>query len=195
MVTNGGSDPPDASVGEVTRLLRALGQGDRSAEDELYAIVYAELRTLARRYVGPDDTLQPTALVHEAFVRLARGDDVQASRLHFFGVAAKTMRRIAVDEHRRRNALKRGGKQEQATQTAGRDAPAPSEPELDHLALDDALQQLEALSPEQVRVAELRIYAGLGVSECAESLGISTATVERRWRSAQAFLRSRLGAS
>lgn len=185
-------DPPSAAAGEVTRLLHALGQGDRSVEDELYGVVYAELRALARRYVKADDTLQPTALVHEAFVRLARADAVQESRAHFFGVASKAMRRIAVDDYRRRTSLKRERDPEAPPPDDGH-ASAPEETELDQLALDDALSQLEALSPDQARVAELRIYAGLPVAECADSLSISTATVERRWRAAQAFLKSRLG--
>jgi RNA polymerase sigma factor (TIGR02999 family) len=153
-------------------------------------VVYGELRRLARHYVRrerPDHTLQATALVHEAYMRLVdqRGVTWQ-NRAHFFGVAAQLMRRILVDYARRHRAAKRGGS---FVQVSLNDALAlPEEQGEDVLALDDALERLAAIDPRQARVVELRLFSGLTVEEAAEVLDVSAATVKREWTMAKAWL-------
>ncbi len=153
-------------------------------------LVYAELRSLARRYLRrerSDHTLQATALVHEAYLRLVdqRGVTWQ-NRAHFFGVAAQAMRRILVDHARRHHAAKRGGP---AFKISLDDVVvAAQERSDDVLALDDALTRLTALDPRQGQIVELRVFSGLTVEETAEALGISPATVKREWMSAKAWL-------
>jgi RNA polymerase sigma-70 factor, ECF subfamily len=182
--------------GDVTALLRAWDQGQGAARDELIGLVYRELRQIASRSLASerrDHTLQPTALVHEAYERLA---DLRTApfrdRAHFFGVAAGLMRRILVDHARRRRALRRGGQAEkvvldenQVGGVAGADA-------VDVIALDVALNELAELDASQARVVELRFFAGLGPGEIAEATGVSRATVHRQWTMARAWLHRNL---
>lgn len=178
---------PEAA--DVTALLTAWKSGDEAALDRLIPLVYAELRRIARRYLAherPDHTLQPTALVHEAFLRLT--DQRKASwrnRAQFFGIAAQVMRRILVDHARRAHALKRGGGMpalplEQAPGTTASQIPV--------LALDAALARLAAMDPRQARIVELRFFTGLTFEEAAHVLGSSATTVRREWASAKAWL-------
>ncbi len=178
----------------VTGLLQAWGSGDAAALDQLVPIVYEELHRQAQRYLqheSPGHTLQTTALVHEAYLRLV--DQRQArwqNRAQFFGVAAQLMRRILVDHARRHHAAKRGGSAIQVPFEEG--AVAAAESEVDLVALDDALTRLATLDPQQARVVELRYFTGLGIEEAAEALGISPATVKREWAMARAWLRREL---
>ncbi|HEY2796419.1 MAG TPA: sigma-70 family RNA polymerase sigma factor [Thermoanaerobaculia bacterium] len=173
---------------QVTALLRDWSGGDRAALERLMPLVYQELRRLAASYLRverPDHTLQPTALVHEAYLRMVdqRGVNWQ-NRAHFFGIAAQMMRRILVDHARRRQAAKRDAAALRL-QTTGEEA-AGRDPEL--LALDQALCGLESLDARQARIVELRFFGGLTVEETAEVAGISPATVKREWRTARAWL-------
>lgn len=181
----------------VSELLRAWGAGDRAALDALVPIVYAELRRQARRALrreGVGHTLQPTALVHEAFLRLV--DQRRArweSRTQFFAVAAQVMRRVLVDHARTRNAAKRGGGVRPVTLTdVGADAGSAVTDDVDVVALDDALGRLTALDPAKVRLVELRYFAGLSIAETAAALGVSASTVDREWAVARRWLRREL---
>ena len=176
---------------EVTALLRDWSGGDRDALERLMPLVYQELRRLAASYLRverPDHTLQPTALVHEAYLRLVdqRGVSWQ-NRAHFFGIAAQMMRRILVDHARRQQAAKRDATalRVQAMSAEGEEASV-RDPEL--LALDQALCGLESLDARQARIVELRFFGGLTVEETAEVAGVSSATVKREWRTARAWL-------
>jgi RNA polymerase sigma-70 factor (ECF subfamily) len=189
-------NPPDEGH-QVTELLRAWGAGDGQASEALARTVYAELRRQARRALGREDeghTLQPTALVHEAWLRLVGQHEVRwASRTQFFAVAAQMMRRVLVDHARTRHAQKRGGAAEQITLGAI-DAVTPEAAldAVDLLALDDALARLAALDPRKARLVELRYFAGLSIPEAAEALEISQATVGRDWAVARMWLRREL---
>jgi len=161
-------------------------------------LVYGEMRRLAARYLRierPDHTLQPTALVHEAYLRLVDQKNVAwQNRAHFFGIAAQLMRRILVDHARRRAAAKRNA----ATYRIGLEGPdsgAGQDREPEILALHDALLELERLDVRQARIVELRFFGGLSVEETAEAAGVSTATVKREWRTAKAWLRHELDAA
>lgn len=180
--------PPDTTH-EVTRLLLALQDGQDGAADQLVPLVYAELHDLAVHYMRSErgeHTLQPTALVHEAYLRLVDQRNVSwQNRSHFFGIAAQAMRRILVDHARRRRAAKREGGERITLEELAVESPARS---VDLIALDDALVRLAALDPRQARVVELRFFAGLDIEQTAESLGISPATVKRDWTFARAFL-------
>lgn len=158
---------------EVTQLLAAWSNGDQAALDELMPLVYAELRRLARRYMNresPGHTLQTTALVNEAYLRLVDAREVRwQNRAHFFAVAAQMMRRILVDFARSRQNLKRGG-------------------DVQQVSLDEALSTLAALDPRQAQVVELRFFGGLSNEETAEVLKVSVGTVRRDWSLAQAWL-------
>ena len=174
----------------VTDLLIDWTDGNKAALDRLMPIVYDELRQLAKRYLArerPEHTLQPTALVHEAYVKLIDQQSVRwQNRAHFFGIAAQLMRRILVDHARRRDAAKRGdGVRNLALEDFALETPAPA---LDILALDQLLVTLTSLDPQQGRIVELRFFGGLTVEESAEVLGISSTTVKRDWRSAKAWL-------
>ena len=181
--------PPAATTHDVTRLLFDLQQGKDGAADQLVPLVYSELHDLAVHYMRgerDDHTLQPTALVHEAYMRLV--DQRNASwqnRSHFFGIAAQAMRRILVDHARRKRAAKREGGNRVTLDESVAEAPQRS---VDLMALDDALNKLAALDPRQARVVELRFFGGLDIEQTAESLGISPATVKRDWTFARAFL-------
>jgi len=172
-----------ADPGDVTRLLRAYDPGRPDSAGELFAAVYGELRRLARallRRERPDHTLQPTELVHDAFLRLVDPSAVRAvDRAHFFGVAARAMRQILVDHARRRRADKRGGAWLRVTLDEGIGAPAVDLDEL--LALDEALEALAARDARTARVVELRVFAGLTVEEIAAALNVSKRTVDGDW--------------
>lgn len=175
---------------DVTQLLLDWSKGNKAALDSLLPLIYDELRRVAAGYLKREragHTLQPTALVNEAYLQLAGERRVGwESRAHFFGAAARLMRRILVDHARSRNALKRGGGEFRATLTEALAASKPSE--LDLLALDSALNKLAALNPQQCRVVELRYIVGFSIEETAEILSLSVATVKRYWVTAQAFL-------
>ena len=179
---------------KVTQLLIEWSSGRKQALEDLLPLVYGELRRLARqrlRNERPDHTLQPTALVHEAFVRLVDQRRVQwQNRAHFYGIAAKIMRRILVDRARAHRADKRGAGWHRVT-LVGDETPNTSR-EVDMLALDDCLLRLAALDPQQAAIVELRYFGGLTVDETAEVIGISTATVKREWAIAKAWLRAQL---
>jgi len=175
---------------DITQLLMAWNQGDQTALDQLIPLVYAELRRLAERYMAresPGHTLQTTALVNEAYLRLIDQRQVRwQNRAHFFGVSAQLMRRILVDLARARHYLKRGG---EARQVELDEALVISpERDADLVALDDALQALAAFDPRKAQVVELRFFGGLSVAETAEVLQISTDTVTRDWQAAKAWL-------
>lgn len=178
----------------VTRLLLDWGQGDQSALDRLMPLVYSELRHVAQnqlRLENPGHTLQPTALVHETYLRLIDQQRVEwRNRAQFFAMSAQMIRRILVDHARRRQAAKRGGmatrlQLDESIAAAGSDV-------VDAIALEAALEGLAALDPQQARVIELRFYAGLSIDETASALGISPATVSRDWVTAKAWLYRRL---
>ena len=187
----------EASAPGVTELLLAWGAGDRGALDALVPLVYGELRRQAGRALAGEDaghTLQPTALVHDAYLRL---DDQRRmrwqNRAQFFGVAAELMRRVLVDYARAREAAKRGGGATQVTLgDADGVAMASPEPAAEVLALDAALQRLARLDPELARLVELRYFGGLTIEETAEALGVSPATVKREWTAARAWLHTEL---
>jgi len=192
--------PPDGAH-EVTELLRAWGAGDAEACEALARLVYAELRRQARRALRREEeghTLQPTALVHEAWLRLDGQLHVRwQSRSQFFAVAARMMRRVLVDHARTRQALKRGGSAAQVTLGTVESELAPPDAVLDAvdlLALDDALHRLGEIDPQKARLVELRYFAGLSIPEAAESLGVSSATIGREWAVARIWLRRELGA-
>jgi RNA polymerase sigma factor (TIGR02999 family) len=180
------ADPPN-----VTRLLLQWGHGDRQALDALTPLVYDELRRLAARYLRREregHTLQSTALVHEAYLRLIDQRDVHwQNRNQFFALASELIRRILVDHARARMAAKRGGAQVQLELDEA--IAAPEEKDLDLVALDDALQALASADPQQSRIVELRYFAGLTIEQTAEILNISPATVKRDWTVAKAWLK------
>ena len=175
---------------DVTRLLMNWNHGDRSALEELMPLVYGELRRLASAYLRrerPGHTLQSTALVHEAFIRLVGQRDVEwRNRAHFFGIAAQMIRRILVDYARSQHAGKRGSG---AVKLSLDEALAvPMATGVDLLGLDEALDRLAALDSRQARVVELRFFAGLSIEETAEVMGISPASVKREWSTARLWL-------
>jgi RNA polymerase sigma factor (TIGR02999 family) len=178
-----------------TLLLQRYGEGDRAAADELLPMLYEELRRIAGAHLAherKDHTLQPTALVHEAWLRLVDqpARDLQ-SRQHFLSLAARVMRRVLVDHAREHGAQKRGG---DATRVTLDGAVALYESRaLDLIALNDALEALTSLDPELARLVELRFFAGCSVEEVAQVLGVSESTVAREWRLARAWLQDQLG--
>ena len=182
---------PDQSI---TRLLVKWGSGDEAALDELIPLVYDELRRLAasylRRKAGPH-TIQATALVHEAYVRLADQSSISMeNRAQFYGLAAKVMRDILVDHARRRLATKRGGDQLRLSLTEAERFG--HKPEVELVALDDALKLLAATNPQHSQVIELRFFGGLTIQETAQVMSVSHATTERYWSFARAWLRREL---
>lgn len=187
-------DKPRDAAG-ITELLIAWGDGRPEALDDLVPLVYADLRRLAAGYMikeTPGHSLQPTALVHEAYVRLVDQRRVQwRNRAHFFGVAANMMRRILVDHARKRRAEKRGGDVERVT-LVGEEVAAAEQNGIDILALHESLERLAAFDPQQERIVELRYFGGLTIEEAAEVIGISAATVVREWTIAKAWLRADL---
>jgi RNA polymerase sigma factor (TIGR02999 family) len=182
-------------VSSVTDLLTRWNSGDQEAFAELVPLVYDELRQLARHHLSherPGGTLQATALVHEAYLRLVDQNRTGWNgRAHFFGAAAQVMRRVLVDRARERNAQKRGdGVLLEPLHEANE---AASEPSWDVLALEDALNDLAKIDPDRVRIVELRYFGGLTVRETAEVMGVSEPTVKRDWALARAWLFRRLG--
>ncbi len=174
----------------ITQLLERARLGDADALTSLLPLVYEELRRVARNQMRRErqgQTIQATALVHEAWLRLSasRGLAPQ-NRSHFLAIAANVMRQILVERARARHAAKRGGHRDRVTLDEGL-LPGPT-PDVDLVALDIALEKLAALDAEQARLVELRFFGGLGIEETAEALGMSPATVKRRWSSARAFL-------
>jgi RNA polymerase sigma-70 factor (ECF subfamily) len=182
------------SPGRITHLLHRAATGDQDAETAVVQALYAELHRLARRQMRRERrqiTLQPTALVNEAFVRLMRGaDGAWADRGHFFAAAANAMRRILVDYARSRRAAKRGNGAELAELQDGVAQVAHSPETL--LAIDAVLHRLAEIAPRQARIVEMRFFAGLTEEEVASALGISSRTVKREWTKAKAFLYERL---
>ncbi|SPF40420.1 RNA polymerase, sigma-24 subunit, ECF subfamily [Candidatus Sulfopaludibacter sp. SbA4] len=177
------------SAGLVTQLLHASSQGNRAAEDELIPLVYAELRRLAASYMRlerPDHTLQPTALVHEAYLRLVGQESSWQNRTHFLGVAAQQMRRILVDHARKHKAAKRAGKE---SRVSFEDVLAVALEQPGHVVeIDAALDQLAKEFPRQARVVELRFFGGYTEDDIAKVLAVSPETVKRDWRFAKTWL-------
>jgi RNA polymerase sigma factor (TIGR02999 family) len=175
---------------DVTALLMAWRQGDEQALGHLTTLVYDELHRLADRYMRGEragHTLQTTALVNEAYIRLVDSSRVQwQNRVHFFAIAAQLMRRVLVDFARRRRYQKRGGDWRKITLAEGFDVAARVDDDL--VAVDEALQALANLDPRKAQVVELRFFAGLSLEETAEALQVSTDTVGRDWRAAKAWL-------
>jgi len=176
---------------EITQLLVSWSQGDQAAAEKLMPLVYQELRRLAKSYLRRErlnHTLQPTELVHEAYLRLVDQQRVSwQNRAQFFGMAATLMRHILVDHARERRAAKRQGK-DYALSLSQADRFS-RQPDVNLLALDDALKDLAAIKPQHSRIVELRFFGGLTIEETAAVLGISHATVEREWSFARAWLR------
>lgn len=180
---------PTMSPQEVTRLLDDWGKGDRSALDKLFPLVQTELRRIAGRQMSqerPGHTLQATALVNEAYLRLAGQEGFEwHSRAHFYAVCAQVMRHILIDHARARAREKRGG---DAIQVSLSEAESISEKAEDFIALDDALNLLEEVDPQKSKIVELRYFGGLSVEQTAEVLDISERTARREWQRAKAWL-------
>ena len=179
---------------QVTKLLKDWSVGDQSAADKLMPLVYEELRRLAHQYMRrekPGNTLQTCALVNEAYVRLVDQSQIQwESRSHFFGIAARLMRQILVDQARRRNFAKRGGG---AIRVSLNEATAVAqEQSASVMALDDALKSLEKIDPRKSRIVELRFFGGMSIEETAEALRVSPGTVMRDWTFARAWLQKEM---
>lgn len=190
------SAPPDSRLpspqGDVTQLLAQMSSGQAGARAALFDLLYAELRRLAAaamRRERRDHTLQPTALVHEAYVRLTGPGGVFENRSHFLAVAATAMRRVLVDHARARHRQKRGGVSARLDVEDLDSLPREdTEPVIDLLALDDALSRLDALDPRQGQIVELRFFGGLTVEETAAVVGVSERTVKREWQISRAWL-------
>lgn len=182
---------------EISGLLKAWSAGDRKAAEQFMPLIYDELRRQAHRHLNrerPNHTLQTTALVHEAYLRLIEQTGVNwQNRAHFFGLAGKMMRRILVDYAVKRNREKRGGLDE-ALPLDETIVIAAAESEVDLLALDEALTRLEKMDERQARVIELRYFSGLSIEDTAVVLAISPATVKREWNMARTWLRAELTA-
>lgn len=185
--------PPPST--QVTKLLKDWSDGDQSAADKLMPLVYEELRRLAHRYMRrekPGHTLQTSALVNEAYVRMVDQNKIQwESRTHFFGIAARLMRQILVDQARKRNFPKHGGgairvSLNENTATAQQQSATV-------MALDDALKRLEKLDPRKGRIIELRFFGGMSIEETAAALDVSPGTVMRDWTFARAWLQKEMG--
>jgi RNA polymerase sigma factor (TIGR02999 family) len=185
----------DRSPAAVASLVDGARQGDEQALATLVPLVYDELRRLAASYLRrerPGQTLQATALVHDAYLRLLQDSQLSwQNRAHFFGIAARSMRQILIERARARHAAKRGGDRVRVTFDPGLIVTV-REP-IDVEALDDALTRLAALDPDLARVVEVRFFGGLSIDETAEAMGISPATVKRRWTLAKAWLARDLG--
>jgi RNA polymerase sigma factor (TIGR02999 family) len=177
-------------VNDVTRILNATAQGDASGAGELLSLVYEELRRLAAAKMAsenPGQTLQPTALVHEAWLRLTNDDKRQWNdRTHFFAAAAEAMRRILVDNARRKHAQRRGGGQQRTAMPEIACAAAENEDQI--LAVNEALEKFAALDEQKAELVKLRYFVGMTIEEAAEVLGISVATANRHWAFARAWL-------
>ena len=181
-------------MSDVTRILSAIENGDSAAAEALLPLVYQELRKLAAAKLAnerPGQTLQPTVLVHEAYVRLVDVDKPQPwnGRGHFFAAAAEAMRRILVEKARKKQSLKQGGQMRRVELV---DAAVAENSNEDLLALDEALTRLEQQWPDKARLVKLKYFAGLSIPEASQAMGISTATAERHWKFARAWLHSQL---
>jgi RNA polymerase sigma factor (TIGR02999 family) len=179
----------DPSPKTVTELLVMWTDGDQAVASSLFPLVYQELRRLARSYMRrerPGHTLQTTGLIHEAYLRLVDQKAPWKSRAHFFGIAAQMMRRVLVDHAKNRQTTKRGAGAQQVTLDTA--MVISKEPPIDLVALDQALSRLEEIDPQRGRIVELRFFGGLSNEESSEVLGISTATVQRQWAGARAWL-------
>ncbi|HEX7183664.1 MAG TPA: ECF-type sigma factor [Thermoanaerobaculia bacterium] len=190
---------PQNPTHEITRLLAAVRDGDRAASDALFASVYRELHRLAHAQLAargrPGETLDTTALVHEAYLRLAQPAGLSAEdRAHFFNLAARVMRHVVVDYARQRDAAKRSGEVVRIEVGGPREPAAEADARLteDLLALDASLERLEAESPRLARLVELRFFAGLSFAEIGEVQGLTERTAKRDWRKARAFLLAEL---
>ena len=185
-----------STTGDVTELLAESRNGNAGANEQLLAIVYSELHQLARSHRisrRSDSTLNTTALVHEAYIKLVDDDRLPFDgRAHFFASAARAMRQVIVDDARAKNRLKRGSGERPAHLDAVAE-PASPEPATEVLALDEALQRFEKIDPRAARVVECRYFAGLTVEETADALGLSPTTVKREWAAARAWLYRALG--
>ncbi len=182
-------------LSDVTRILQALEQGDPRAAEQLLPLVYDELRRLAASKLAkerPGQTLQPTALVHEAYLRLVDAEKIQHwnSRAHFFGAAAEAMRRILIEQARRKHAEKRGGDLKRVDLLQAEAVVAPAE---DLLLIDEILEHLSALDRSAGELLKLRYFAGLSVEEAAEVLGISRTSAYRSWTFIRAWVGSQIG--
>ncbi len=182
-------------MSEVTRILSAIEQGDPQASEQLLPLVYNELRELAAQRLAqeqPGQTLQATALVHEAYLRLVDVKQAQLwnSRGHFFAAAAEAMRRILIDQARRKQSQRGGGGRQR--RDVEHLAIAVPEPSLDILAVNEALERFEAVDPVKARLVKLRYFAGLTIPQAADALGISTTTADRHWSYARAWLHAEL---
>jgi RNA polymerase sigma factor (TIGR02999 family) len=181
-----------ASSQQLSELLLHFGKGDRKALEAILPLVYNELRRLAHHHLRqqrPNHTLQTTALVHEAYLRLAQEKFPEVeNRTHFLGIAAQLMRWILVDYERKRRAAKRGAGVTRLTLDPSVAAPHPQKRDVDLLALDEALNRLAKLDSQQSQIVELRYFGGLSIEDTSEFLGISPATVKRSWASARAWL-------
>ena len=179
----------------VTQLLIDWSKGDQAALDQLMPLVYSELRRLATNYLRRErqgHTLQPTALVNEAYLKLVDQRNAKwQNRAQFFGISAQLMRRILVDHARQHRAAKRGGSEQQRLSITSAEKLA-KQSEIDLLALNEALDELTKMDPQQARIVELKFFGGLSIEETAEVLGIGHATVERDWKMARAWLRRQL---
>jgi len=179
---------------EITALLKAWRNGNRDALDKLMPMVYDELRRIAHRYIrrqAAGQTLQTTAVVHEAYMRLAGQDDVAwQNRAHFYGVCAQVMRGLLVDRARARGAAKRGGGQFKVSVVD--DLASKSNSDIDIVALDEALERLAAIDPRKARIVELRYFGGLTVEETGSFLELSPITIKREWLKAKAWLYNEL---
>jgi RNA polymerase sigma factor (TIGR02999 family) len=177
-------------MSDVTQVLQAIGRGDGRASDELLPLVYDELRRLAAARMAQEaagQTLQPTALVHEAWLRMVKdGERNWQNRAHFFGAAAEAMRRILIENARRKSRLKRGG--DQARIDIEQLELAATTPDDKVLLIDDALERLQAEDPEKARIVVLKFFGGLTNQEVAENLGVTERTIERQWAFAKAWL-------
>jgi RNA polymerase sigma factor (TIGR02999 family) len=182
-------------VSDVTRILQSIEDGNPQAAEELLPLVYDELRKLAATKMAgeqPGQTLQATALVHEAYLRLVTAGDANAwdSRRHFFAAAAEGMRRILIERARHKKTLKRSGERHRRD-LGGLDIAAPN-PDVDLLALDESLEQLAKLDPRKAELVKLRYFAGLTIPQAAELLGIGASTADKYWAYAKCWLRARM---
>ena len=190
------ASPRDANMGDVTELLDRWSDGDAEAFKSLIPMVYEELHDLAGHFLRQErrgHTLQPTALVHEAYLRLSGVREMRLhNRTHFYGAAAEVMRRVLVDHARKKNSVKRGGGKPVDLPPGALDMPI--DLRLDVVALDRALAELSSIAPDKAKVVELRYFGGLSVDEAAQYMKVSPESVKRYWRFARAWLLDRLTA-
>ena len=181
-------------MGDITEWLGRAFAGDRAAADRVFERVYQDLHAIAARQVLPGVPMRTTSLVHDCWLRLVRADQLDMeSRAHFFAVAARAMRQIAIDRLRRQQAEKRGGGVDITALDGVLDVAAPNIDDARLLDLDRALGELEVIDPDAVRLVELRYFAGLPLEQIVPLLGVSERTLKRRWRTARAFLHRQLG--